>query len=159
MADKLYKLAVFSDSHGNVSGLTSALDTINECDYFVFLGDGNRDIDKIAEKITVPVYRVRGNCDMFSDIPTELVIRVGETDFFLTHGNYYGVKSSFISLAAKAREQGCSYALFGHTHSSVEKDLGGVTVINPGTAARCDKSSFAIIEGDGKSFFTKFIRL
>lgn len=153
------KLAVFSDSHGNYGAIERTLSEINSCDYFVFLGDGNRDVDRAAGAIAVPIVRVAGNCDIMPGLPSEVILEVGEAKFLVTHGNRYGVKSSLLSLAERAREAGCEYALYGHTHTAKVFDAGGVTLINPGTAQRCAKSSYAIIEGEGKEFCAKIISL
>lgn len=156
---KKYRLAVFSDTHGNYGAIEKSLPIINACDYFVYLGDGNRDVDKVQDKITAQIVRVQGNCDVLSPYPAEVVLTVGETDFLVTHGNNYSVKSSLLSLASRARECGCGYALYGHTHTAKVFDAGGVICINPGTASRCSKASFAVIEGDGSLFSTDFVSL
>ena len=64
---KNYKIAVMSDSHGKRANIEKVLPEINDCDYFVYLGDGNGDIDKIEDRITARIIRVRGNCDAVSD--------------------------------------------------------------------------------------------
>lgn len=157
MADKKqYTLLVFSDSHGSMRNLEKMLPAINASDYCIFLGDGNRDFDKLQERIAVPLVRVRGNCDIACDRPTETELTVGNTKFLITHGNAYGVKSSVISLCERARECGCAWALYGHTHRSRIDDLGGVTVLNPGTASG-SSPTYARICGDGEYFSAEIL--
>ncbi len=152
---KNYKIAIMSDSHGKRGNIEKVLHAVNECDYFVYLGDGNADIDKLESKISSPIVRVRGNCDALSDLPAETVLRVGESDFLITHGNLYGVKRSLLALACRARELGCGYALYGHTHAASVEEYQGVTLINPGSMSGFSPS-YAIAEGDGILFSVKF---
>ena len=157
MAEKKYKIIVVSDSHGNNGDLEKLIPLINSSDYFVFLGDGNRDIERIIDKITTQVIRVKGNCDLTYEISDEALFELGDARFFATHGNKYGVKSSLISLAQHAREIGCYYALYGHTHRAGVSDAGGVTLVNPGALERGGKKSYALIEGDGKFFSAEIV--
>ena len=50
------------------------------------------------------------------------------------------------SLVYAAQEQNCSLALFGHTHLPEYTEMGGVTVINPGTAGKGRKLTWALVE-------------
>ena len=49
------------------------------------------------------------------------------------------------SLVYAAEEQGATLALFGHTHKAEWKELGGVTLINPGTAGRGTVLTWALV--------------
>ena len=153
-----YSLVVMSDSHGNLRAVEKALPLINGSDWFVYLGDGNRDIDKLQARITAEIVRVRGNCDLLPAWPAEAELTVGNTRFLVTHGNAYGVKSSTLSLAARARETGCAWALFGHTHRAQITDAGGVMLLNPGTASG-GAPTCARITGDGETFFGEIVPL
>lgn len=155
---KQYTIVVFSDSHGVRKNIEKMLPAIRESDYLVYLGDGNRDIDRLQDRIPVPIVRVRGNCDLCPEIAAETVLTVGNTRFLITHGNAYGVKSSTLSLVARAREQGCEWALYGHTHRAKIWDAGGVTICNPG-AASGPTPSCALIKGDGNTFFAEIVSL
>ena len=154
-----FRLTVFSDTHGNVRALEQALPIINQSDWFVFLGDGNADIDKIESRISAKIVRVRGNCDIACSLPAESVVRVGETDFFVTHGNAYGVKSGLFRLAEHAVSVGCPFALYGHTHRAAITEFAGTTLINPGTASRGANKTYVVIEGDGKTFTARIMNL
>jgi predicted phosphodiesterase len=62
-------------------------------DFVFFLGDGEGDLNLLRKEFpTLPVEAVRGNCDIYSSLPAELVCRVGSCLFFLTHGHRFGVK-------------------------------------------------------------------
>lgn len=153
-----YKLAVMSDSHGKAYNIENALPAINECDYFVYLGDGNRDVDKLLDKITARVVRVRGNCDLCGDLQQETVLKVGESDFFITHGNLYGAKRGLLGLALRAQELNCQFVLYGHTHEKRIDIYNGITLINPGCASGYSPS-YAVVSGDGILFNTEFYSL
>ena len=50
------------------------------------------------------------------------------------------------SLVYAAQEQGATLALFGHTHRCLYEEAGGVKVINPGTAGRGRKLTWAEVD-------------
>ena len=157
---KSIKLTVFSDTHGNTNAIRAALSEINGGDYFVFLGDGYRDLCRVQSEITVPILAVRGNCDLFCPLPPREILGTGECDILLTHGHAYGVKQNLTALAAFAAQNGCAYALYGHTHRALVTSLHGTVLINPGSASgEGGKASYAVVEGSGVSFGAKIIYL
>ena len=44
-----------------------------------------------------------------------------------------------------ALEAGCQLALFGHTHTPFHEDIGGVKVVNPGTAGKGRSLTWALL--------------
>jgi putative phosphoesterase len=76
---------------------------------------------------------VKGNCDVFSTYPQELIVELENVKLLLAHGHLYNVKKSLLNLTCRARELGCRAALFGHTHISGIEEYDGVTLINPGS--------------------------
>ena len=88
------KILVVSDSHGRYDRLGTLMSMHADADEILFLGDGVRDLDALADDL--PVRAVRGNCDLFGsgDLPTERLEELGGKRFFLTHGHRYGVKYS-----------------------------------------------------------------
>ena len=42
-------------------------------------------------------------------------------------------KSGLETLAARAKELACDVALYGHTHTPLISEVGGVTLVNPGS--------------------------
>ncbi|MDE7394650.1 MAG: YfcE family phosphodiesterase [Clostridiales bacterium] len=152
------KLTVFSDTHGNVGAIRSALAEINSSDYFVFLGDGYRDLCRVQDEITVPTIAVCGNCDLFCPLPSQEVITAGGCSILVTHGNAHGVKSSLLSLAAYAAQNDCAYVLYGHTHRALIREINGVVTINPGSASgKGSRASYAVVEGTNGSFGAKIL--
>ena len=76
---------------------------------------------------------VMGNNDFFSRLERELELEIGPHRALLTHGHYYGVSMGAEGLADEARSRGCDIAMYGHTHRPFLDNIGGVTVLNPGS--------------------------
>lgn len=130
------RILVLSDSHGN-SARMRALYRDGNWNAVIFLGDGSRDADELAD-ITggIPVYRVKGNCDMFMcDAPEIQYIFLGGKKIMLTHGHLYSVKSGLMRLSLAAREQGADAVLFGHTHNQFIDESENLLILNPGSIA------------------------
>lgn len=125
-------ILAFSDTHG--APLPSRLLSVaRESDLVFFLGDGLGGLRELADH--PGLYAVKGNCD-FLPSPDELTLDVEGVRVFLTHGHLYGVKTDLLNLSLRAEELGCSLAFFGHTHIAETVPRGGLTLINPGSAAR-----------------------
>ena len=145
----MIKIAVLSDTHGNISDIDNILDILLESDYVFHLGDHYDDMRYVYPLLGEKLYRVHGNCDWGTQ--KEIIVKVGEHKIFATHGDLYGVKRSCEKLLEKAEEEGCDIALFGHTHIAEIKKERGVYLINPGCMNRYSTSkSFAyiVINGD-----------
>ena len=112
---------IFSDSHGNIEWMKEALRRQLKPPLAVFhLGDGFRDT-KHLELNGIPLYTVRGNCDLLwggngDECPEEQITTIGEHRALLTHGARYGVKSGLGGLIAAAVRQEADLVLYGHTH-------------------------------------------
>ncbi len=130
----MLRVAVFSDTHGFVDGMTAAVE--RECpDVVLHLGDHDRDAAILRRLFpTLPVFTVCGNCDGASSAPLSRVVELGPVKAFLTHGHAHGVRRGIDTLVYAAQEAGTQLALFGHTHIPMNTVLGGVQVLNPGTA-------------------------
>lgn len=143
-----YRLVVTSDIH-HAHYLRDILPIVNSSDYFIFCGDGLGNVMAQSGSITVPMVCVRGNNDWTSRIDDVANIVIGETNALVTHGHRYGVRQGLDVLLSVAKQKCCSLVLFGHTHIYCDTVKDGIHFINPG--ALCD-GSYAIVEGDGKSF-------
>ena len=129
--------AVFSDTHGNSAPMLRALKGLRP-DVLIHLGDHDRDALLLREAYPdIPLYSVCGNCDIAPLAPETLTVQLGPVTAFLTHGHLYNVSPwQADSLVYAAQEAGASLALFGHTHRAANDQLGGVTLVNPGTAGK-----------------------
>ena len=141
------KAAVFSDSHGQTVLMEEALRRTRP-DVIIHLGDHDRDAARLRQCFPeIPLYSVCGNCDLMPLSPPRETVQLGPVKAFLTHGHLYSVKfGSVDSLVYAAMEAGASIALFGHTHEPMNKQIGGVHVINPGTAGKGRRPTYAVLE-------------
>ena len=123
-------------------------------DLCFFLGDGARDLSALeAQFPSLPLYAVRGNCDLRSSLSSALVCTVGGVCIFVTHGHPHHVKyePALETLSCAAREAGAGLVLFGHTHCQVLEQRGGITLLNPGSIGRAAYPGYAVLSlGDGR---------
>ena len=88
------------------------------------LGDAEGCEDEIAKACGCPLEIVRGNCDIFSTLPEEIVLSAGTRT-----------------------------ALYGHTHCPLLKEVNGVTIVNPGSISFPRQSggipTYALLTADG----------
>ncbi len=123
---------VLSDSHGRRSALEKLRPLFAENDYIVHLGDGAADMQLVQREFPEKTYVCRGNCD-FSGGESEIVLEEEGVRMLCCHGDRYGVKWGLGRLAARARELGCTVALYGHTHRAAVETEEGVLCVNPGS--------------------------
>ena len=142
----MLKAAVFSDTHGNTAPMLEAARG-SGADVFIHLGDHDRDAVELRRAFPeVPLYSVCGNCDLNPLAPERLLVQLGPVKAFLTPGHLYGVSRAQADwLVYAAQEQGAQIAMFGHTHRAVWDTLGGVTLLNPGTAGKGADLSWALV--------------
>lgn len=140
------KVAVFSDTHGVTIPMVNAVKEAAP-DALVHLGDYERDAEALLREFPdIPLYRVCGNCDYSPKAPNCLTVQLGPVTAFLTHGHLYHVDFGRVdSLVYAAQEAGASLALYGHTHQALHQDVGGVKVINPGTAGKGREKTWALL--------------
>ena len=136
------KIAVISDTHGNIGGMEKLEGIFAECDLIIHLGDTSGDGARIARKFPDKTYLINGNCDGLGCGENELVIDIEDIKIFATHGHLYSAKSTLSKLAKRAKELNCTLVLYGHTHRAREDETEGVTLINPGTMSRYSRQSY-----------------
>ncbi len=141
------KIAVFSDTHGSKAGMIKAIEDYAP-DQVIHLGDGMRDAQAVSEQFPyLPVCCVPGNCDAVDDPESYKLIRLGPVTAFLTHGHRYGVRGGKLDVLLYAAQCcGAQIAMFGHTHRAVFDQAGGIFVLNPGTAGKPPKKTWAKLE-------------
>ena len=128
--------AVFSDTHGNTARMIAAVRRFRP-DCVIHLGDFERDAQSLRREFPeLPLYNVCGNCDYGAQAPVRSVVQLGPVRVFLTHGHAYNVRWGVDSLVYAAQEQQAQLALYGHTHIPDFQEIGGVQVLNPGTAGQ-----------------------
>ena len=127
---KTVKILIFSDSHGKSENIIKAASLHPDAEYIVHLGDGADDVTHFEKAVYIAV---RGNCDMFSSYPFELIEKFDTVPVLISHGNRYFVKEGTSAYEAYAREKGVKVALFGHTHRKFLLYRDGLYLFNPGS--------------------------
>ena len=131
------RFLVFSDSHGISSSIENAFSANDNINAVFFLGDGIRDIEHISPSFgNIPLYCVRGNCDLACDEPLSRLEILCSKRIFFTHGHEYGVKYGTERLLKEGIRLNADIILYGHTHQSVSYYSDGIYVFNPGSAAQ-----------------------
>ena len=107
-------------------------------DAVIHCGDGSRDTGAIETEFpNIPVYGVTGNCDYDPALPLARTIELDGVRIYIAHGHTLGVRYGNLDrLAYAAQEAGAQIAFYGHTHRAKYDVLGGVAVINPGSAGQ-----------------------
>ena len=141
------KAAVFSDTHTNTALMVEAVRRARP-DLIIHLGDHDRDTAVLRREFPeIPLYGVCGNCDLAPSAPATDLVPLGPVKAFITHGHLYNVNFNRVdSLVYAAQEQGAQLAMFGHTHEALYEEVGGVKVLNPGTAGKGRKLTWALVE-------------
>jgi len=140
------RITVFSDSHGRIDKMVCALKSWQP-DLIVHLGDYIRDAEYLKKEFPqTPVRAVRGNCDIGSTDIEKDWFEIGPVKVFITHGHIYGVKRGLDALLNAAHFSGARVVLYGHTHVAECRQIGGLWVINPGSAGQGLKPTCARLE-------------
>ena len=108
---------VLSDVHESKRELKSfLLKYQNEFSGIFFAGDGLRCFENLP--LNLPIYKVKGNCDFYSNTKEslELHLRVEDIKIWLLHGHQYSVKSGLDKLIFQAINNNQQIVIFGHTH-------------------------------------------
>ncbi len=140
------KAAVFSDTHGSTALMLEAIRRTRP-DIVIHLGDCERDTECIRQEFPdIPLYGVAGNCDYASTGLLDDIVPMGPVKALITHGHMYDVKYSTDRLVYAAQEQKVQIVMYGHTHIPDNCEVGGIKVINPGTAGRGRTLTYAFVE-------------
>lgn len=127
------KIIVLSDSHGNTENLLSAV-AVTGSDMILHLGDHDSDCVVLRKSFSdIPLYAVRGNCDLFSNEEIIRDIFCEGKHIYMCHGHTYNVKTGLSSLIRGGRDNRADIVLFGHTHRPFYDIVDGMHIINPGT--------------------------
>lgn len=156
-------ILVISDSHGAGSMLRYILYEWGEqCDAFVFCGDGTGDVcdiltasleDAALSRALPPVIAlVQGNNDAARysianpaqdpgtpfvqlKVPIRQMLTASGHSMFITHGHRFSLYDGTLYLAHEAISQGAGMVLYGHTHIALAECSTGLLTLNPGSCA------------------------
>ena len=147
------KICVFSDSHGYAGNMIKAVRLENPALCF-FLGDGEMDLVTLRGSYPdLPIYTVRGNCDLRSTQPLILNAVVSGFRFYAVHGHQHEVKydDSVRELCYAALRADADVVLFGHTHLPYLDHHLGMEIMNPGSIGKVKNPSYGLLTiEDGK---------
>ena len=153
------KIAVFSDSHGNVENMLAAVDDYRP-DCIIHLGDKVEDADFIAAHCPRPAFHsVAGNCDYAPTVENAKLIELEGVRIFLAHGHRHGVKLGLDSFLNSVYCSGASLGLFGHTHVPLCREFGSIQLFNPGSCGSFGRPTYGQILIQNGSAFCKIVEI
>lgn len=127
------KVVIVSDNHGQRLILEKIVKQYEGQDVtFVHCGDSEFEY---GDFVMAPFVRVTGNCDYDLSYPEGTTVRVNGVTIYVTHGHLQWVNSGVDRLAAEAKANGATIALYGHTHKLREETEDGVLCINSGSVS------------------------
>lgn len=163
------KIIVMSDSHGVFTSLRKVVDLQRDADLFIFLGDGERDINQIlmAEPwLEEKLLCLKGNCDggllnSQTLFQLEYTLPFGHK-IFAAHGDRYQVKFGTARMVWEAKQHHADILLYGHTHCRDERFEDGVYILNPGSLG-CPrdgkKQSYGVISVSENGILTNIVNV
>ena len=154
------RIAVFSDSHGDTEGMCAVIEE-QRPDLVLHLGDYVRDAEELAHRYPgQSLLYVKGNCDAwsFSDAPEQRQFSAEGVTIYMTHGHRYSVKQTLDALANTVHFSGARLGLFGHTHEAELRQMGDVTLFNPGSAGM-GRRTWGLIEVKGAEFQCRVLNI
>jgi putative phosphoesterase len=134
------KIAILSDTHGNYQLAVKIVSSFTDLTHIIHLGDTISDAEYIESALGHPIIKVAGNCDTTGNNPREMILNLGETRMFLTHGDCYSVKEGLDMLLYKSARENAGIAMYGHTHVPSVLQFDTTLLVNPG----CLKEAAAI---------------
>lgn len=129
------RIAVVSDTHGNINSLLKAIKKMGNFDLLIHLGDYVKDGEKLKTLLSIPAVIVKGNGDYSSGYKEDETIDINGKKIFLTHGHKYNVSWGYTSLYYRGLEIGAHIVLYGHTHIPVNLQEENMIIMNPGSAS------------------------
>jgi len=150
------QILVMSDTHGDSSVIEKVRGFYPNIDILIHCGDSEL---PFSHQVLEGMKKVRGNCDVDSAFPDEIVIDVDDIKVFATHGHLFNVKSSLLSLSYRAKEVDAQIACFGHSHMLGAEMIDGILFLNPGSLLKPrgrQEKSFAVVEINQTTFKVDF---
>lgn len=143
------RIAVLSDSHGNITWMNKMKPVFDSVDCIIHLGDYVHDARTIETLVKCPVYYVAGNGDIMTSAEIEFEKFIGGVKVFATHGHKYYVNDTIYSLSEEALAREAKLCLYGHTHVPDISSMYGIWFVNPGSISRprgMSRNSYAVID-------------
>ena len=129
------KILIVSDTHGRNNGYLDLLEQSEKMDMVIHCGDVEGSEYLISESSGCKTVIVQGNNDYFSDLPREMIVKLGKYKALVTHGHAYYVNMGYEHLVREAKKRKVDMVIYGHTHRPVITEENGIKVLNPGSLA------------------------
>ena len=143
------KILIFSDSHGDAASMRQAIKKHRSAEVIFFCGDGHDDINTIRHLFPEKaVYSVKGNCDIFCNVPYLFDIELCGKKIAILHGHMHGVKDGLYTISCFGKSRGYDIVIFGHTHKQLTTVEGDMLLMNPGSIRM---GYYSILELDEKT--------
>lgn len=148
-----------SDTHGNVVIGERIVKNIENMDLLIHAGDFIKDAEKLAERLSIRVEAVVGNCDYPRTSPQELTLDLEGVKVYITHGHRFEHHDFFNSMMERAGEVEADLVVFGHTHLATSFKEGNTVFFNPGSISspRLRGPTYGIIKINGGKVETEIL--
>lgn len=124
------KVLVFSDAHGSKDLIQNIVQTHQDADYIISLGDTEVRFEFLQQ---YDIVAIKGNYPRDPGFAYEREMTLLGRSLFLTHGHKYGVHRSLVKLSNHAIENQYDIVLYGHTHIARIDRAGSSVLVNPGS--------------------------
>ena len=114
------RIAVVSDSHGDMRWVNKIRETLDSVDCVIHLGDYTGDARKLSDMLKCPVYYVAGNGDIMSSAPQVFEKMFSSVKIMAVHGHRHRVNDDLYSLAADAQSREAKVCIFNHRTREAE---------------------------------------
>jgi len=149
---------VISDVHGRRDRVEQALAQQTDCATVLFLGDGLREVEDVADNHPERSFvMVPGNCDFSALLPATRLEIWGGKRVMMTHGHRYHAKHGLTTLYLAAQERQADILLFGHTHQPLQLYEDGLYILNPGSLGY--EGTYGLLEITSAGIMTNVVRL
>lgn len=155
------KVAIVSDTHGDINVIEQIKTLIKDSDIFIHLGDDIDDFKIISNGFNGEAYSVLGNCDYGKSGQIEEIVKIGDKKFLITHGHKYRVKYGLDSIYYRGLELGVDGVIFGHTHRKIALKEENMWIINPGSPSipKDGEASIAFMNVGSNDVAVKFFSI
>lgn len=137
------KILVISDVHGDINILESILNSNNDVDYKIYLGDFQMSKENQKKYSSMFDYVVTGNCDYPGISKNIIYEKIEGKKFMITHGHHFGSlikKIDFDQIFQEAKNQNVDIILHGHDHIAANEVKNNINRFNPGSTTLPRKS-------------------
>ncbi len=147
------RLAILSDTHGNLAMVGKALHILEKKNIDLILHCGDIDDEETIQLFSANTHFVFGNCDLDHDLFRDTIQSIRATlhkpyghleidgkNIAFVHGDDH------ILFRDLERSGAYDFLFYGHTHVAKEHRTGPTRIINPGALHRARPKTFVILE-------------